>query len=65
MTFDTTDWHYGRSFGDSRFLEEKCPCPKAPCGLVIQGQTDPECEHHKPMKTIRQAHAPDKCPVTT
>lgn len=55
--------HLGRSFNGTA-IEDDCPCPKAPCGLIIGGQESPECGQHHPGKTIRQGHAPDQCPGT-
>lgn len=59
-----TGWHFGRSFGGAGHLEESCPCPKAPCGLVVMNEWDPECLQHPPerVKTIRSSHAPEDCP---
>jgi hypothetical protein len=56
------NWHIGRSFSGTR-LEDDCPCPKAPCGLVDSGDTHPDCEQHPQVryKTIRQSHRPDEC----
>lgn len=59
-----TDWegaHIGRSWSGTP-IEDECPCPKADCGLVVWGQTDPECEQHQPTKTIRQGHDAEDCP---
>lgn len=60
---DLNTWHIGRSFS-STHLEDGCPCPKAPCGLVPRDQAHPDCEHHGPnaVKTIRRSHRPDACP---
>lgn len=43
-------------------MEDACPCPQEPCGLVAT--PDPECVQHGPRfsKTIRQAHHSDECP---
>lgn len=56
-------WHVGRSFTDTR-LEDSCPCPKAPCGLVISDQIVPDCPEHpwQRGKTMRQGHVPEDCP---
>jgi hypothetical protein len=62
MTDPWQGWHIGRCWNGSR-VEDECPCPKAPCGLVVQGQIDPNCEQHKLTQTIRQSHPPDKCPA--
>ena len=56
-------WHMGRSFVGHP-LEDACPCPKAPCGLIISDQIDESCDQH-PMrhgKTYRQGHRPEDCP---
>lgn len=59
-------WHLGRSwFGTA--LEDSCPCPKEPCGLVLRARTVPECPEH-PLtryRTIRQAHPAYECPGKT
>lgn len=55
--------HFGRSFNDTR-LEDECPCPKEPCGLVSYARVNPDCDQH-PMskaKTIRQIHTAKNCP---
>jgi hypothetical protein len=55
--------HIGRSFADTH-LEDKCPCPKAACGLVPRDQVVEECgQHHwTSAKTIRQSHPAAACP---
>jgi len=55
--------HIGRSFADTH-LEDKCPCPKAACGLVPRDQVVAECgQHHwTAAKTIRQSHPAEACP---
>lgn len=55
------DLHVGRSW-DGHPLEDDCPCPKEPCGLVSLSRADPACEQHSGMKTIRQAHSLGDCP---
>jgi hypothetical protein len=55
--------HIGRSFSGTR-IEDACPCPKGPCGLVDSAKSVDQCEHH-PMwrsKTIRQSHRAEDCP---
>lgn len=59
------DWgaaHWGRSWSDTR-LEDGCPCPKAPCGLVVGSTIDPECDQHPWTrgKTMRQMHKAEDC----
>jgi hypothetical protein len=55
--------HIGRSWS-GHFLEDTCPCLKAPCGLVDVDQTDPACPEHPADrgKTIRQSHPASECP---
>lgn len=57
------DWHIGRGFTGTR-VEDNCPCPKEPCGLVAQPRAVPHCDQHRPgsCKTIRQSHPADRCP---
>lgn len=64
----TADWHIGRSFADTH-LEDACPCPQEPCGLIARDQVRPDCPEHAVWagKSIRQGHRPDACvgpPVT-
>lgn len=64
MTEQTT--HIGRSFrGMTNDIEAACPCPKAPCGLVVQEQTTEACDQHhwSAAKTMRQSHPGDQCPA--
>jgi len=56
-------YHIGRSWKGTK-IEDDCPCPKAPCGLVDSDNISEECDQH-PMwaaKTIRQGHRPEDCP---
>jgi hypothetical protein len=57
-------WHVGRSWVDTR-LEDVCPCPKEPCGLVVLARADPDCPEHPParFKSMRQGHPADRCPA--
>lgn len=62
--------HWGRAW-TGHAIEDNCPCPKAPCGLVLgmwPGRGYPECEQHNPrkpweMKTMRQSHHEENCPA--
>jgi len=56
--------HMGRSWVGHE-LEDSCPCPKAPCGLVRESQIDPSCPQHAldAAKTMRQAHSRKDCPA--
>ncbi|MET9776093.1 hypothetical protein ABZ023_17865 [Streptomyces sp. NPDC006367] len=58
--------HIGRSFpGMEPHLEAACPCPKAPCGLVVEEQASEACgqHHYTAAKTMRQSHPADECPA--
>ncbi|MFE3381332.1 hypothetical protein [Streptomyces anulatus] len=60
--------HIGRSFpGMTADIEAACPCPKAPCGLVVQDEVSAACgQHHwSAAKTIRQSHPAAECPADT
>lgn len=59
-----TDHHIGRSFKPGS-IEQECPCPVLPCGLVSQqAANEVDCPQHAlgSAKTIRSAHDADKCP---
>jgi hypothetical protein len=56
--------HIGRSW-TGHDLEDTCPCPKTPCGLVATDATSPDCTQHTIGKTIRQAHRAAQCPGPT
>ncbi|MFB8101324.1 hypothetical protein ACFC3O_00555 [Streptomyces sp. NPDC056007] len=60
--------HIGRSFpGMAADIEAACPCPKAPCGLVVQDEVTAACgQHHwSAAKTMRQSHPAAECPADT
>jgi len=64
-----TGWHMGRQW-HGHDIEDECPCPKAPCGLVDTTQRLPTCEQHNPAdpiaaRTMRQNHPADACPART
>jgi len=60
---DPGAFHSGRSW-TGHHLEDACPCPKEPCGLVNLGHADPDCPQHPIWrgKTIRQSHLAVDCP---
>jgi hypothetical protein len=60
---ELSGWHIGRHFGGPGDIEFACPCPKTECGLVEQGNTDPNCPEHpaERAKTIRSGHRADLC----
>lgn len=60
-----THYHWGRSFSGTR-LENTCPCPKAPCGLVDSLTLDQACDRHSwnAAKTTRQFHRAEECEPT-
>jgi len=55
--------HIGRSW-TSRHLEDACPCPHAPCGLVVYDTVDPNCDQHhwSAAKSMRLGHSAADCP---
>lgn len=57
------NWHVGRAW-TGHALEDECPCPQEPCGLVAQDKIVDECPQHAVHagKTLRQSHSPDNCP---
>lgn len=60
------NYHIGRSWAGHE-IEDACPCPKAPCGLVDPDKANPDCEHH-PLtrsKSMRQGHPADQCPAAS
>jgi hypothetical protein len=59
---DRGPWHSGRAFSGTA-IEDACPCPQAPCGLVDGAQPrDSGCVQHAFNKTIRQSHRASDCP---
>lgn len=56
--------HLGRSF-TGHPLEDTCPCPKAPCGLVVQDTIRNDCPEHawEHAKSMRQSHPARTCPA--
>jgi hypothetical protein len=56
--------HIGRSWS-GHGIEDDCPCPKAPCGLVVQETVAETCDQHplSARRTIRQSHRADECPA--
>jgi hypothetical protein len=55
--------HIGRSFAGHP-LEDACPCPQEPCGLIAMDKADPDCPEHgsHKAKTLRQGHLAEQCP---
>ena len=54
--------HIGRAWV-GHAIEDECPCPQEPCGLVDDARVDPACPHH-PInvgKSIRQGHPAERC----
>ena len=56
------DMHIGRSWKGHE-IEDDCPCPKEPCGLVSLAKVDPDCPQHSIAagKTMRQSHPASSC----
>lgn len=61
---DLNNHHVGRSWAPQHDVEDNCPCPQQPCGLVLGGGISPDCpEHHwSAAKSMRQMHPAEKCP---
>lgn len=59
-----TGSHWSRHWEGPGELEYRCPCPKAPCGMVVRGDHAEGCEQHAPeaTRTQRSGHEPDACP---
>jgi hypothetical protein len=60
-----TEMHIGRSWpGLEPHLENECPCPQEPCGLIAESKIDPDCPQHSwaATKTIRNSHDAGDCP---
>jgi len=57
-------WHTGRSWTGHE-IEDDCPCPKEPCGLVDTGRAVAECLQHPVgrAKSMRQGHRAGACPA--
>lgn len=56
--------HYGRA-SNGHDIEDDCPCPQEPCGLVDMAKADPDCDQHsdRARKTMRQGHVASACPA--
>ncbi|MEU6340239.1 hypothetical protein ABZ883_04720 [Streptomyces sp. NPDC046977] len=56
--------HIGRSWAGHQ-AEDLCPCPQAPCGLVLTSAIDPTCPQHdfRAGRSIRQSHPAAVCPA--
>lgn len=55
--------HFGRSWSGSS-LEDLCPCPQQPCGLVTGADAERlDCPQHaqKYAQTMRQSHLASEC----
>lgn len=64
-------WHVGRHWPSSYTerskgltIEDECPCPVEPCGLIDHDKIDPDCPQHSLMagKTTRASHRAEDCP---
>jgi hypothetical protein len=58
-----TGFHIGRSW-EGHEIEDECPCPQEPCGLIDLGRAVDECDQHNPLKarSTRQGHSLANCP---
>ena len=57
--------HISRGWPGHTHMEDACPCPQEPCGLVAFSRIDPSCTEHPPSrsKTIRNSHPASECPA--
>lgn len=57
-------WHISRGWPGHTHVEDACPCPQEPCGLVAYVRIDPNCTEHPVQfgKTIRTSHMASLCP---
>jgi hypothetical protein len=58
-------YHIGRSWpGCGTPMEDECPCPQEPCGLIDEKRVVAGCEQHDTWfcKTMRSGHPADSCP---
>jgi len=55
-------WHNGCAW-TGHDIEDACPCPQEPCGLV--SAPAPDCPQHSLTagKSIRQSHPAEICPA--
>lgn len=66
VAFAPIHFHIGLSrLGNE--IEQNCPCPLVPCGLVLDADADPACPHHGRWadmdKLILQIHPAESCPA--
>lgn len=63
VSADATGWHVGRSW-TGHPLEDICPCPQEPCGLIDSAKASPDCDQHpwRRAKSMRQGHRAEDCP---
>lgn len=56
-------FHVGRAWTGHQ-MEDECPCPQEPCGLVSLGKVVEDCPQHAfgRFKTMRQGHKDIACP---
>ena len=57
----TAAWHVAVTRpGQFPMYEARCPCDKAPCGLVIP-RLDVPCDVHNAYASLHQAHSSEDC----
>lgn len=58
-----TNMHVGNVPAPEHFLEDKCPCPQSPCGLIAFNDINEDCPYHSETagKRVKQAHLPEDC----
>lgn len=56
-----TRMHMGRHWV-GHDIEDRCPCPQEPCGLIDPANRHVDCVQHLSSRTFRQDHPADRCP---
>lgn len=56
------DFHMGRSWS-GHHMEDECPCPQEPCGLIARENAVESCPQHYfgRAKTMRSIHRAEDC----
>lgn len=56
------DFHMGRSWS-GHHMEDECPCPQEPCGLIARDKVVETCPQHYfgRSKTMRSIHRVEDC----
>lgn len=56
------NFHMGRSWS-GHHMEDECPCPQEPCGLISRKKVVDNCPQHAlgSSKTMRSIHLEEDC----